>query len=138
MNNNDTLHGGRKVNVTLLDGSKAEFTARQLPLGDWDKGLELFFDKLALTAFIFGHEKDWLASIQPADFKLLKRTAEEVNAEGFFDFAPAEAEAMRHRLLEKEAKQILALSELSPETIKLVMQEGASLSLPSRAKPRSR
>lgn len=119
MKENDILQNGRTVPVRLLDGTTAEFKARLLTIDQWPEAAKHLNDEIALTAFIFGRKRDWLAKIHPADYKLLHAAATEVNAEGFFDFAGRE----RKRLEAEQQAQMAAFAQLPVETMQAAIRE---------------
>lgn len=119
-NKTETLFGGRPVKVLLLDGTTAEFTVRQLNLGEYQRAMTLIEDEIALTALICGHDKKWADTLAPESYEALFTAAQEVNANGFFAFA-----ARRQKRAADELQTMLpVLASMSPEAIQKAVQMG--------------
>lgn len=135
MNNNTTLFGGKKVLAQLIDGTAAEITVRQLPLGEYEKAFALFEDEIALVALICGQPKVWAEMLQPESYEALQAAAQEVNARGFFAWS-----ARRQKRAEEiQQAQLLAFSQLPPDVMRAAMETGLKSPSPSGPPgPRSR
>ncbi len=88
MNKTDTLFGGRKVNIPLLDGNTVEWTVRQFRLKEYNACFALVDDEIALVAKACDKTRAELTDIlAPETYEELFKIMKEVNHTGFFPYA---------------------------------------------------
>ena len=129
----NTNLNNRLVTVVLLDGTEAQFTVRQLPVGEYKRAFSLIDDEIGLTALICGHDHLWANNLSPDGYETLFAAAQEVNAKGFF----AWSKRRQQRDADQQAAILPALMKMSPEQIRTAVAAGMqSVSPTSSPKPR--
>lgn len=125
----DTLFGGRPMTAHLLDGNTVDLRVRQLPLRDYERAFALLDDEISLTAFCCdtGQPKAWAETLAPESYEDLRAVVEEVNAKGFFAWSARRLT----KLAEQQQRMMEVAAILPPDALKLALDAGARLTLPS-------
>lgn len=123
------LFGGRTIDKVILeDGTPGEpILVRQIPIRDYERGVKLVEDDVALVGFLMGKDAEAAKALSPETFEEVLAVGQEVNAKGFFAFAQRRSDREKRQ----QAEMVRMMSNLSPEVIKLAAEKGSALQMSS-------
>lgn len=124
----ETVKGGRKVTVTMEDGSQQEVLVSKLKIAKWEEAFKKFDSEMELTALICGRTVPWIHGTPPdhanalteESYTELVKVSKEVNENGFFPFAQRRNDSLAERIklmprsFLQEASSILKASATNP------------------------
>jgi hypothetical protein len=135
-----TLFGGTSLTVVHEDQSTETIRVRQLRMFEYEKGMPMVLDEIALTAYCCSLDatpevpcsKEWIMTLHPKSYEDVRAKVQEVNAQGFFPYAD------RKQQIEMKANEqwIRMAAELPPEVLENVAKIGTSALRTSLPRPR--
>jgi hypothetical protein len=113
-----TLFGGIKVEVILEDGTKQEWTIRQIKVREYQVAFRLIDDEPGLMAIACDVKRPAVETLSPESYSTVYSTMQEVNQGGFFIFAGRQKERAAE-MLERLPAELVAQAMLANRSTSL-------------------